>query len=794
MSKRLPRQTIPCVICGNTFEQIIYPVNSKKRTRLCCSGECGRQLSAKNSMKTKIERYGSLSYNNSDKRKSTSLEKYGHGCSLFGKEQKEKTRQTNLRKYGAENVLCGDSSVRDTYEIKDFRNSETQAKAQKRWHENIPEAFSGPGKYNPSQFVNGKRVSRNQVALFEYLSNRYPHILIEINSPIKVDHAYGGTYWADIFLPEYNLDIELNETGSNIYSGHDFQSYKNDEENGTENSPEMRRQRRIESKGYNVRHIWADNLKDIKRLAISIVGEYTNFYYGEIDRCEYIILEDGTHDPIISREYIGEEEVYDIAVDRNCNFILENGAVVHNSRAGGQVPFSSINLGTDTSYGGRLITEGILTELQKGLGHGEICIFPIVIFKLKDGLSALPGDPNYDLYRLALKSAATRLYPTFLFLDAPFNLVYQDGNPIHDIALMGCRTRLAANYHNPSMNGQSLGRGNISFITINLPYLALEAARWCVGSNLVRDLRNYLKEDRYPEALEKFKELLYEYLDVCAELLLHRLNIVGQRPISSQQMMMMNGIWTAKSLGRPLDLDEIPEDELRNLCPDFSGDRPIEDVYEFAYLNNKLPRVPYKPSDKQLEIIKDGSLSIGFCGLAECLYVLCGNHHGETEEAQELGLEIVGIMNDYCIERSEKERLNYSLFASPAESTASRFAEAIVKEFGYIEGIVQKEEGSTDYYITNSNHIPVNFPISISRKIDLEAPYHALCSAGDICYVELDGDASNNIDTLERIVNYMKESGVGYGAINVPVDEDPVCGYVGVIDKVCPRCGRCVPN
>jgi len=438
MSKRLPRQTIPCVICGNTFEQIIYPVNSKKRTRLCCSGECGRQLSAKNSMKTKIERYGSLSYNNSDKRKSTSLEKYGHECSLFGKEQKEKTRQTNLRKYGAENVLCGDSSVRDTYEIKDFRNSETQAKAQKRWHENIPEAFSGPGKYNPSQFVNGKRVSRNQVALFEYLSNRYPHILIEINSPIKVDHAYGGTYWADIFLPEYNLDIELNETGSNIYSGHDFQSYKNDEENGTENSPEMRRQRRIESKGYNVRHIWADNLKDIKRLAISIVGEYTNFYYDEIDRCEYIILEDGTHDPIISREYIGEEEVYDIAVDRNCNFILENGAVVHNSRAGGQVPFSSINLGTDTSYGGRLITEGILTELQKGLGHGEICIFPIVIFKLKNGLNALPGDPNYDLYRLALKSAATRLYPTFLFLDAPFNLVYQDGNPIHDIALMGC--------------------------------------------------------------------------------------------------------------------------------------------------------------------------------------------------------------------------------------------------------------------------------------------------------------------------------------------------------------------
>lgn len=365
---------------------------------------------------------------------------------------------------------------------------------------------------------------------------------------------------------------------------------------------------------------------------------------------------------------------------------------------------------------------------------------------------------------------------------------------INNIWMRQCRTRLAANYHNPSMNGQSLGRGNISFITINLPYLALEAARWYVGSNLVGDLRKYLKEDRSPEVLEKFKELLYGHLDVCAELLLRRLNIVGQRPISSQQMMMMNGIWTAKSLGRPLDLDEIPEDELRNLCPDFSEDQPIEDVYEFAYLNNKLPRVPYKPSDKQLEIIKDGSLSIGFCGLAECLYVLCGNHHGETEEAQELGLEIVGIMNDYCIERSEKERLNYSLFASPAESTASRFAEAIVKEFGYIEGTVQKEEGSTDYYITNSNHIPVNFPISISRKIDLEAPYHALCSAGDICYVELDGDASNNIDALERIVNHMKESGVGYGAINVPVDEDPVCGYVGVIDKVCPRCGRCVPN
>lgn len=245
-----------------------------------------------------------------------------------------------------------------------------------------------------------RRPSSLSLAVCRYMTREHPEVVIEIGA------LYSAT---DLFFPEYNLGITFNECTTTKKEQFDIEFV----------NPSLA-------------------FEQIDESINSILSKHINSFYREIDDCSYIILEDGTHDPIISREYVGEEEVYDIAVDRNCNFILENGAVVHNSRAGGQVPFSSINLGTDTSYGGRLITEGILTELQKGLGHGELCIFPIVIFKLKNGLSALPGDPNYDLYRLALKSAATRLYPTFLFLDAPFNLVYQDGNPIHEMALMGC--------------------------------------------------------------------------------------------------------------------------------------------------------------------------------------------------------------------------------------------------------------------------------------------------------------------------------------------------------------------
>lgn len=266
------------------------------------------------------------------------------------------------------------------------------------------------------------------LAVYYYITKEHPEVVVELGTP------YSDT---DLFFPEYNL----------------YLAFSNENKSLTD----------IKDRQFDVEFVDPFlTFEQIDKIINSILSKHMNRFYREIDDCSYIILEDGTHDPIISREYVGEEDVYDIAVDRNCNFILENGAVVHNSRAGGQVPFSSINLGTDTSYGGRLITEGILTELQKGLGHGEICIFPIVIFKLKNGISALPGDPNYDLYRLALKSAATRLYPTFLFLDAPFNLVYQDGNPIHEVALMGCvdydeSIKFSGYLKSPSDSGNEIG-------------------------------------------------------------------------------------------------------------------------------------------------------------------------------------------------------------------------------------------------------------------------------------------------------------------------------------------------
>ena len=398
-------------------------------------------------------------------------------------------------------------------------------------------------------------------------------------------------------------------------------------------------------------------------------------------------------------------------------------ALIHNlntmhSRAGAQVPFSSINYGTDTSAEGRMVMKNVMLATEAGLGYGETPIFPIQIFKLKEGINYNPGEPNYDLFQLACRVSAKRLFPNFSFIDAPFNLqYYKPGQPETEIAYMGCRTRVIGNINDPSREIVT-GRGNLSFTSINLPRLGL------------------LSHGSVPE----FYQRLDATIALCIDQLLDRFEIQCRKKVRNFPFLMGDGIW--------LDSDKLgPDDEIR-------------------------------------EVLKHGTLSLGFIGLAECLKTLIGVHHGETAEAQRLGLEIIGHMRRKLDEAAQKTKLNFSLLATPAEGLAGRFVEIDRKRFGSIPDVTDRA------YYTNSFHIPVYFPIGAQEKIALEAPYHALTNAGHITYVELDGDPAKNPAALEAIVRCMKESGVGYGSINHPVDRDPVCGYNGIINGTCPKCGR----
>lgn len=398
-------------------------------------------------------------------------------------------------------------------------------------------------------------------------------------------------------------------------------------------------------------------------------------------------------------------------------------ALVHNlntmnSRAGAQVPFSSLNYGTDTSPEGRMVIRNLLAATEAGLGGGETPIFPVQIFKVKDGVNYKEGDPNYDLFRMAIKTSAQRLFPNFSFLDAPFNLqYYKEGDYNTEVAYMGCRTRVMGNVHDRTRE-VTCGRGNLSFTSINLPRLGIEAH----GD------------------IDRFYKMLDNMIDLVIRQLLHRFKIQCTKKVRNYPFLMGQGIWIDSE---DLDLD-----------------------------------------DSVAEILKHGTLSIGFIGLAETLKALIGKHHGESEEAQKLGLEIIGHMRKRMDDESEKTGLNFTLLATPAEGLSGRFVRFDQKKYGKIEGITDRE------YYTNSFHIPVYYPIKAYKKIELEAPYHALTNAGHISYVELDGDTCKNLEAFERIIKFMKEQGIGYGSINHPVDRDPVCGYTGVIGEVCPRCGR----
>lgn len=396
-------------------------------------------------------------------------------------------------------------------------------------------------------------------------------------------------------------------------------------------------------------------------------------------------------------------------------------AFIHNlntmhSRAGAQVPFSSINFGTDTSPEGRMVTKNVLLATERGLGNNETPIFPISIFKVKKGVSYEKGDPNYDLFKLACRVSAKRLFPNFSFLDAPFNQ-NNSNDPKYEVAYMGCRTRVMANNYDNSKE-ITYGRGNLSFTSINLPYIA-------ITSN--KDLKSFF-------------ERLDLTIDLVINQLLERFEIQAQKKVKNFPFLMGQGVW--------IDSDKLNQnDEIR-------------------------------------EVIKHGTLTLGFIGLAETLKALTGFHHGESCKSQKLGLKIVSHMRKRMDMASQKYNLNFSLIASPAEGLSGRFVAIDKKRFGLIKGVTDKE------YYTNSFHIPVYYKISAFDKIQLEAPYHSICNGGHISYVELDGDPTQNIDAFESIIKCMAESGIGYGSINHPVDRDPICGYNGIIGNKCPKCGR----
>jgi len=397
-------------------------------------------------------------------------------------------------------------------------------------------------------------------------------------------------------------------------------------------------------------------------------------------------------------------------------------AFIHNlntmhSRAGAQTPFSSINYGMDTSPEGRMVMRNVLLTTEQGLGGGETPIFPIQVFRVKDGISFNEGDPNYDLFKLACRVSAKRLFPNFAFVDAPFNLKYYDGRPETEIAYMGCRTRVIANVHDQNQQIGN-GRGNLSFTSINLPRLAVRA-----------------KGD-----IPRFFEDLDNKIDLVCAQLLERFEIQANKKVFNFPFLMGQGVW--------LDSEKLAwEDNVR-------------------------------------EVLKHGTLAVGFIGLAETLTALIGSHHGESEHAQNLGLEIISHMRTRLDERTQQMKMNFTLIATPAEGLAGRFVKMDTGLFGSLPGVTDK-----DYY-TNGFHLPVGYPVPAFEKIRLEAPYHALTNAGHISYVEMDGDPSENLEAFEKIIRFMQQSGVGYGSINHPIDRDPVCGFSGIIKDQCPGCGR----
>ena len=449
----------------------------------------------------------------------------------------------------------------------------------------------------------------------------------------------------------------------------------------------------------------------------------------------------------------GKDRIIQVAINRTVDRVHQSmEAFIHNmntihSRGGNQVVFSSINYGTDTSPEGRCVIRELLQSTYEGVGNNETAIFPIQIWKKKRGINYLPEDRNYDLYEFSCKVAAKRFFPNYINLDATYNHndKWDESDPrrwYYECATMGCRTRVFENRHGEKT---SVGRGNLSFTTINLPKIAIESALKAqdkIGKKF--DLGIGSSEhmtDLYRKAVKRiFMNELEKYTSIAAQQLYERYQFQSTA-IAKQFPLLMEGMW--------LESEKL------------------------------------KPNDSVAEVLKHGTLSIGFIGLAECLIALIGKHHGEDEEAQKLGLEIINEMWDLTKEFSEKYNLNYSIIATPAEGLSGRFTKFDRNTYGVIPGITDRE------YYTNSNHVPVCYKCTAEHKAKIEAPYHEMCRAGHIFYIELDGDATHNPESIKAVVDLMDKYNMGYGSVNHTRARCLSCGFENADANLisCPKCG-----
>ena len=468
-----------------------------------------------------------------------------------------------------------------------------------------------------------------------------------------------------------------------------------------------------------VRYTFIEELKGLEELT-SV--SYEHLYNREIEDYEERPLD----------WLAGDDRIVQHAMNRTVKRVHQAmEAFIHNmntihSRGGNQVVFSSINYGTDTSAEGRCVIRELLKSTYRGVGNGETAIFPIQIWKKKRGVSYLPGDRNYDLYQYACKVTARRFFPNFLNLDATYNQndAWRADDPqryMHEVATMGCRTRVFENRFGPKT---SVGRGNLSFSTINIVRIAIEC----------------MEQENKEQRIACFFAKLDSILELTARQLHERMEF--QRTAFAKQFpLVMSALWVG---------------------------------------SDKL-----KPTDTIASVINQGTLGIGFIGLAECLVALIGKHHGESDEAQELGVRIITYMRDRANDFSERYQHNYSVLATPAEGLSGKFTRADRKRFGVIEGVTDR-----DYY-TNSNHVPVYYKCSARHKAEVEAPYHALTGGGHIFYVEIDGDATHNPDAIMRVVDMMDKYNLGYGSVNHNRNRCLNCGYENSEKdlKACPKCG-----
>ncbi len=482
--------------------------------------------------------------------------------------------------------------------------------------------------------------------------------------------------------------------------------------------------------------------EEVKKLEKVIDQDLSKLYDAEIK--DYLKAE--------TKDLKGEEKYKQLAINNTVDRVHQSmEAFIHNmntihSRGGNQVVFSSINYGTDDSPEGRCIIREMLLSTEEGVGNGETPIFPIQIWKKKRGINYLPEDRNYDLYKLACRVTAKRFFPNFLNLDATFNQheKWKADDPnryYYEVATMGCRTRVFTNRHGENT---SIGRGNLSFTTVNLVKIAIESAKEAqtnlrMNFELGKDSEKYMTEKYNKEVKKIFLNKLETYTDIAARQLYDRYKFQCTA-VAKQFPLLMSGLWQ--------DSEKL------------------------------------HPEDRVEEVLKHGTLGIGFIGLAECLIALTGKHHAESDKSQKLGIEIITQMKEACDRYSDRYDLNYSLLATPAEGLSGRFTKMDRKEFGTIIGVTDR-----DYY-TNSNHVPVWYKCTAEQKAKIEAPYHKLTLGGHIFYIELDGDATHNPDTVEAVVDLMDKYDMGYGSINHTRSRCLDCGFENADAnlKICPMC------